>query len=476
MKPLYLINFLLLSAGAATAQSYRIVDTNQVKSYDEKRQMDFPSKNEKFYGQDSQYLGYAPKYRNNKNGTVSDLNTGLMWTQDPGKKMSYADAVENAAKCRVGGHRDWRLPTIKELYSLIDFSGLDIDPNGSGGSRPFIDNNYFKFTYGDASKGERPIDSQFATSTIYKGKAMGANTTMFGVNFADGRIKGYPATSRRKTKLYYVLYVRGNKNYGKNKFVDNGNGTITDKATGLTWMQFDSKVGMPWEDALKYAENLKLAGKSDWRLPNIKELQSIVDYNRSPSATNSAALHPIFSISKIKGEDGKKAYPYFWSSTTHAREGRGSGSTACYIAFGKAYGWMSDRRSGDDKKTLMDVHGAGCQRSDPKSGDPADTPYGRGPQGDVLRIYNFVRCVRGGKVKKVRSEMVESKRPQINSHSTSTKSTSHFIKRLDKDGDGRVSKSEFDGPKRHFKDFDKNGDGYLSEEEAPQHPPKRRGK
>jgi hypothetical protein len=42
----------------------------------------------------------------------------------------------------------------------------------------------------------------------------------------------------------------------------------------------------------------------------------------------------------------------------------------------------------------MDVHGAGAQRSDPKNGDPGDYPYGHGPQGDVVRIYNYVRCVR----------------------------------------------------------------------------------
>ena len=43
---------------------------------------------------------------------------------------------------------------------------------------------------------------------------------------------------------------------------------------------------------------------------------------------------------------------------------------------------------------LFDVHGAGAQRSDPKSGDPADYPYGHGPQGDVIRIFNYVRAVR----------------------------------------------------------------------------------
>jgi hypothetical protein len=41
----------------------------------------------------------------------------------------------------------------------------------------------------------------------------------------------------------------------------------------------------------------------------------------------------------------------------------------------------------------LDVHGAGAQRSDPKEGVP--NPYGHGPQGDVVRIYNYVRCVRG---------------------------------------------------------------------------------
>jgi hypothetical protein len=42
----------------------------------------------------------------------------------------------------------------------------------------------------------------------------------------------------------------------------------------------------------------------------------------------------------------------------------------------------------------MDVHGAGCPRSDPKAGSAADNPDGRGPQGEAIRINNFVRIVR----------------------------------------------------------------------------------
>jgi hypothetical protein len=44
--------------------------------------------------------------------------------------------------------------------------------------------------------------------------------------------------------------------------------------------------------------------------------------------------------------------------------------------------------------TWIDVHGAGAQRSDPKAGDPANWPTGHGPQGDAIRIYNYVRLVR----------------------------------------------------------------------------------
>lgn len=70
------------------------------------------------------------------------------------------------------------------------------------------------------------------------------------------------------------------------------------------------------------------------------------------------------------------------------------GSTAVYLAFGRASGWMQFPPGRGDYR-LLDVHGAGAQRSDPKQGNPAAFPHGRGPQGDVIRIYNFVRCVRG---------------------------------------------------------------------------------
>ena len=145
---------------------------------------------------------------------------------------------------------------------------------------------------------------------------------------------------------------------------------------------------------------------------------------------------------------------------------------AAYICFGKGYGWMSEPRS--RKKKLMDVHGAGCQRSDPKSGDPSLTPQGRGPQGDVLRIHNFVRCVRGGEAKPVTSGPNVEKsfaKPRRAREPRPEGQRPDMIRRLDKNNDGKVSKSEFDGPRRHFSHIDKNNDGFLSEKEFRQGPP-----
>jgi hypothetical protein len=465
--------------------SYPIVDTGQVRCYSDRVEIAYPRPGRPFFGQDAQYAGRTPAYKDNGDGTISDLVTGLMWHKDPGEKKTFRQAVAGASACRTGGHRDWRLPTIKELYSLIRFSGTDPDPQGvnAGNLKPFIDAKAFVFQYGDERRGERIIDSQYATCTKYVSTTMHDNETMFGVNFADGRIKGYPIRDmrRRGEKTYYVHYVRGNPAYGKNDFHDNGDGTVTDRATGLTWMKADSghlKAGkkrdgaMNWEEALAWAESLELAGHSDWRLPDAKELQSLVDYTRSPRTTRSAAIDPVFQVTAIRNGAGKTDYPFYWTGTTHTRAGEGR--SAVYVAFGEAGGWMQDRRSGG--YALLDVHGAGAQRSDPKAGDPSRYPRGRGPQGDVIRIYNHVRCVRGGAVQPHAQGPALERASAPGREPGAGRSTHPFIRREDRNGDGKVSRTEFRGPPDHFDRFDRNRDGYITEDEAPSGPPDRRGR
>jgi hypothetical protein len=71
-------------------------DTNQSACYNNSSDITCPSPGASFCGQDAQYDGNLPSYQENGNGTVTDLNTGLMWQQDPGDKMTYEQVVAGA--------------------------------------------------------------------------------------------------------------------------------------------------------------------------------------------------------------------------------------------------------------------------------------------------------------------------------------------------------------------------------------------
>ncbi|MCP3876621.1 MAG: DUF1566 domain-containing protein [Desulfobacteraceae bacterium] len=496
------INFCFANAPV----SQPIVDTGQSHCYSPSGKILYPVNGSACFGQDAQYECNPPAYQNNGDGTVTDRVTGLMWSKAVEKtKVSLKEAKMIADQMSLGGHTDWRVPNIKELYSLMNFSGNTGNANrGSlANAIPFINTDYFDFRFGNVMAGERYIDAQWLSSTKYVSTTMNGDLTLFGVNFADGRIKGYgyqKRNRRRPQKKFYVRFVRGNP-YGENDFIDNDNGTITDQATGLVWMKEDSGKGMNWKQALAFAENMNYAGYDDWRLPNAKELQYLVDYTRSPDTTNSPAIDPVFQTSSIFNEAGQKDYPYFWTSTTHL-EGRRPGIQGVYISFGRAMGKMRGK--------IMDVHGAGAQRSDPKSGTGG---ISRGPQGDFIRVSNYVRLVRGGSVTlktnapvsdrnaypdKIRIVDTPSVSPFVSDSSQdddsmprqdqfdpsdrqmpppeSKKGGRNFIDRLDTNGDGKISTSEFDGPSQHFQMFDQNDDGFISEDEAPTGPPPRRRK
>ena len=122
----------------------------------------------------------------------------------------------------------------------------------------------------------------------------------WGITFRTGSDLTMPVNHRHDVRA-----VRGG--YSKNTFIDNGNGTVTDKSTGLMWQQ-ETTTEMTWKSALSYCENLSLGGYSDWRLPNIKELASIVDLSRERPS-----IYTVF-FPNANSSSGS----YYWSSTTHA--------------------------------------------------------------------------------------------------------------------------------------------------------------
>jgi len=106
-------------------------------------------------------------------------------------------------------------------------------------------------------------------------------------------------------------YAMGCSSEGR--FTDNGDGTVTDNCTGLQWQKDTADVNgdgqstlqdvLPWCQALEYCENLSFAGHDDWRLPNVRELQSIGDFGRFKPA-----IDPVFGAFSA----------WYWSSTSSA--------------------------------------------------------------------------------------------------------------------------------------------------------------
>ena len=88
-------------------------------------------------------------------------------------------------------------------------------------------------------------------------------------------------------------------------YVDNGDGTVTDTSTGLTWQKDTPEDAANWEQALAYCESLSLGGHTDWRLPDINELRSLVDYSMYDPAVHVTYFPDTLSL-------------LYWSSTTSA--------------------------------------------------------------------------------------------------------------------------------------------------------------
>ncbi len=90
----------------------------------------------------------------------------------------------------------------------------------------------------------------------------------------------------------------------KGRFSDHGDGTVFDSTTGLLWQKVPENSPRPWQEALNYCDELMLAGYPDWRLPNVRELQTLVDFGRG-----APAVDPVFGTANSNGQ--------CWSSTTY---------------------------------------------------------------------------------------------------------------------------------------------------------------
>jgi hypothetical protein len=293
----------LVLALCASSHAWPIPDTGQTKCYNNTGEIPCPQPGEPFYGQDGNYTINPPSYTKlAANGNdlpddatewvmVRDNVTGLIWENkiadgsihDGSKAFTWCDtnpatnggnqgicgtgagdaATDTEAFIRTmnssnfGGFSDWRMPSRKELKTIVDY----------GRYNPAINAGYFANT---------------AASNYWCSTTNVSNTGYaWSMNFYYGEDNyGYA-----KGDNFYVRAVRSGDIKGH--FIDNGDGTVTDPSSGLMWQQTTAPGSYTWEQALSYCENLALAGYTDWRLPTIRDLDSIVDLNIGAPAIDS---------------------------------------------------------------------------------------------------------------------------------------------------------------------------------------------
>ncbi|WP_022853277.1 Lcl C-terminal domain-containing protein [Thermodesulfatator atlanticus] len=293
-----------------------IIKTGQTKCYDVRGKV-IPCEGT---GQDGEYqigLDASPRFRV-FDRIVKDLLTGLYWTKNANIfefPVSWSEALGVIAELNREnflGFGDWRLPNRRELESLIFFEAKNpaLPPE-----LPF--ENVFHGWYWTSTTAV--INPQYAWNIHFGGGRIFYSKKdeerlvwpVRGINkalYATGQRKCY--STQGKEIPCKGTGQDGEFQYGKRspspRFVTNGE-VLKDLFTGLYWTKSADLAGLvSWQEALEFIKNLNkgnFLGFSDWRLPNIRELESLIDYgSHSPSLP--------------KGHPFHKVREFYWSSTT----------------------------------------------------------------------------------------------------------------------------------------------------------------
>jgi len=283
MKKILLFLFISINAFAqsVTKTINLLPDTGQNLSYTNT------------FGEDNDYQINQPSYTDNGNGTITDNVTGLMWQKVDGGEMTIENANAYCDNLVLGGYSDWRLPSPMESFSIL------IHQNNN----PAMNTTFFP-----SSGAEYWWTSTYQT---------GDNTKVWCTN-AGGGIGNKPKTETISAGGTFKFHVRAVRTISvptmiTNHFTDNNDGTIIDNLTQLIWQKVPNTATQTWENALIYAENLNLTGASDWRLPNIKELQSLNDESVANPSTNTTffpaiGVHNYWSSTSLPNQTTKAWY------------------------------------------------------------------------------------------------------------------------------------------------------------------------
>ncbi len=247
-----------------------------------------------------------PRFTDNGDGTVTDNLTGLMWTQDAdiNGDMTWDYGIHWCNVLDHAGYSDWRMPNMRELLSLLDMGKYS---PGLPDGHPFTDvqteNYWSSSTYAGNNAYAWYVYIKWGESLHYDKTDTCYVWAVRGVSDGNAPI---PVTGQTTS---YCEGDDGDYQMGTQwpdpRFTDNGDGTVTDNLTGLMWTRDADIDGKKTRDgAIDYCNALNHAGHNDWRLPNIMELNSLIDLENYYLALPDG--HPFTGVQAL----------CYWTSTT----------------------------------------------------------------------------------------------------------------------------------------------------------------
>ncbi len=253
-----------------------------------------------------------PRFTDNSDGTITDKLTGLMWdrTGDRFSQSTWAKAFTNVSSLTLAGYGDWRLPDRKELRSLVNYEESDQATwlNNQGFSNLQADFYWSSTTY-------RPSTGAAWLVAMDKGTVgfSGKTTGYYVLAVRSGQTGGDISLPKTGQTTLYVTGDDGDLQRGVSwpdpRFTDNSDGTITDKLTGLMWDRTGNRFGQnTWVETFNNVSGLPLAGYSDWRMPNVTELESLINAEKA----DQAAWLNNQGFSNLQAD-------IYWSSTTYGQ-------------------------------------------------------------------------------------------------------------------------------------------------------------
>lgn len=268
-----------------------------------------------------------PRFVDNGDGTVTDRLTGLMWTKNANlysacitwyQAMDYVAGM-NAGTYQNYGHTDWRLPNINELESLMnaDEGNTSAWLNNKGYIN--VQNRYYWSSTTSACYPDFAWFLGMSNGFVYDGNKSSDCFCVWPVRSGPCGGAGDAVSCLPKTGQT-TSYHSGDDGalqkgvaWPNPRFTDNADGTVTDNLTGLIWTKnanLDLPGGRIWKEAFKYvagmnAETNQNYGHADWRLPNRKELRSLIDYSQHNPALPQG--HPFINVRSFN----------YWSSTSY---------------------------------------------------------------------------------------------------------------------------------------------------------------